>query len=252
MKHSILVIAVLAAGCTPMTPAASSSAVLIPERTWVIVAKPLRPTAFDVVRIFQQRGYHLADLQSNERGMTMRFKGERKIVSERIVTAVDVLVAVANATEAIDAASKGKVPEHQHPSEPTIETYELGSVYYVRVEPRGETMTSISAIGRPTRNGFEACTPDPGLYAPCVPLAAGPSVQDDIAGFAEADMINGVFAELRLEGLVVAPDVQLADANHQCWQRRRRVEAAANRVSNPQAKKAIMGTAPVCESLAAR
>jgi hypothetical protein len=252
MKHSVLAFALaIAAGCTPMAPAASSNAVLIPERTWVIVAKPAQPAAVDITRIFQQRGFALVDLQSNERGVTLRFKGERKVVAEQLVTGLDVLVATTNALEAYDAA-KDKRPANFVDNPPTIETYELGSVYYVRVEPRGTTMTSIAMIGRPTRDGMEACTPDPDLHAPCAPLESGPKVHNEIAGFVEAETINAVFAELRLEGSVVAPDVQYAEAQQRCWTRRREVVAAAARVSDSRAKAGIMRTAPVCDEPVAR
>ncbi len=78
---------------------------------------------------------------------------------------------------------KKRRPANLIEHEPRLETYELGSVYYVRVEPRGPTMTSIAIIGRPTRNGMEAWTPDPDLHAPCAPLQSGPEVVDEIAGF---------------------------------------------------------------------
>lgn len=246
--RSLLVLLALSA-CTAMTPAASSSAVLIPERTWVIVAKPAKPAALDVVRMFRMRGYALVDFQTNDRGLLLRFKGERKQVAEQIVTALDVLIAVGDVVEDLEASKKGREPRaHYH--EPTIETYDLGSVFYVRVEPRGETMTSISAIGRPTRDGVEACTADPELDAPCAPLASGPDVHPDIAGLAEAELIDSVFAELRLEGSVVAPDVQVAEANHRCWRRQREVLAAAARVENPRAKANILRTAPNCNAVA--
>jgi hypothetical protein len=250
-KYSLLLFLAFAAGCTPMAPAASSNAILIPERTWVIVAKPAQPAAVDVTRLFQQRGFALVDLQVNERGITLRFKGERKVVAEQLVTGLDVLVATTNALEAYDAA-KDQRPANFIDKEPTIETYELGSVYYVRVEPRGTTMTSIAMVGRPTRNGMEACTADPELHAPCAPLESGPRVHAEIAGFVEAETINAVFAELRLEGSVVAPDVQYAEAQHRCWTRRREVIAAVQRVSDPRAKAGIMRTAPVCEPTLAK
>jgi hypothetical protein len=251
MNHSILAITALAlaTGCTQMTPAASSNAVLTPVRTWVIVAKPAQPAAIDVTRMFQQRGFALVDLQTDERGVTLRLKGERKVVAEQLVTGLDVLVATTNALEAYNAA-KHKRHANLIYQEPTIETYELGSVYYVRVEPRGPTMTSIAMVGRPTRDGVEACTPDTELHAPCAPLESGPRVQNEIAGLVEAETINAVFAELRLEGSVVAPDVQYAEAQDRCWVRRREVIAAAARVSNPRAKTGIMRTAPVCDERA--
>lgn len=246
-RRALLLLYSMFAACTPMAPAASSTAVLIPERTWVIVAKPAQPTAIDVTRLFQRRGFELVDLQTNERGMTLRFKGERKVVAEQIVTGLDVLAATANALEAVNAREQRRYPVYIEQA-PTIETYELGSVFYVRIEPRGSTMTSISMIGRPTRSGMEACTADPELRAPCAPLESGPDVQREIGGFVEAETINALFAEMRLEGSVIAPDVQHAEQQQRCWQRRREVFAAAAKVSSERARAGILRTAPRCAS----
>lgn len=259
MKHSIAALALLAAAaCTPMTPAASSTSVLPPERSYVIVAKPAQPAALDTVRMFQGRGYALVDMSSDPTGVTLRFKGERKVVAEQIVTGLDVAVAVADVVVAIDDAKRGKRHHHHHEVNPAIATYELGSVFYVRIEPRGETMTSISAVGRPTRSGVEACTADP-IDAPCEKLETGPDVHPEVAGFAEAETIHGVFSEMRVAGAVVGPDIAVEQARMQanmttqrCLQRRAEVEAAAKRVSNPRAKQGILRTMPVCDSLAAR
>lgn len=244
MKNSIAVIAVLAAACTAKTPAASSSAVLAPEQTWVIIAKPARPAALDMVRMFNQRGFALADLRTDDRGVLLRFQGERKTVAEPIVTAADVIIAVGEIAEALD--HKKRHHHHHHRYRQTIEEYELGSVFYVRVEPRGETMTSISVVGRPTRSGIEACTGDIGVDAPCAPLETGPIVAHEVAGIVEAELINGVFAELRLEGSVVSADPHVTMQMRRCWQRQREVTAAAARVSNPRAKEGILRTRPVC------
>ena len=246
MKHSIAVIAVLAAACTAKTPAASSSAVLAPEQTWLIVAKPARPAALDIVRMFNQRGFALSDMRTDDRGVTLRFQGERTTVAEPVVTALDVIIAVGDIVEAVDDA-KHKRPHRHHHYEPSLETYELGSVYYVRVEPRGETMTSIAAVGRPTRSGIEACTNDGDEIAgPCLPLKAGPMVAPEVSGFAEAELINGVFAEIRLEGNVVSADPEVTIGMRRCLERQREVFAAAARVSSQRAKKGILRTRPVC------
>lgn len=246
MKHSIAVLALLAAACTAKTPAASSSAVLALEETWVIVAKPARPAALDVLRMFNQRGFSLADMRTDERGVTLRFQGERKLVSEPIVTALDVIVAVSDVIDEIDAAKHDR-PHYHHEVTPTIEYYELGSVYYVRVEPRGPTMTSISAVGRPTRSGIEACTADSEPGTVCLPLETGPRVAHEVAGVVEAQLIHSVFAELRLEGNVVSANPQVMMASRRCWERRKEVIAAAARVSNPRAKAGIIRTAPICD-----
>ena len=228
---------------------------LAPEQTWLIVARPARPAALDMVRMFNQRGMALTDMTTDERGVTLRFQGERKVVAEPIVTALDVIVAVGDVIDEIDAAAN-KRPHYHREVQPHIEHYELGSVYYVRVEPRGPTMTSIAAVGRPTRSGIEACTGNNEIAGPCLPLETGPDVAPEVAGVVEAELIHGVFSELRLEGGVVSADPAIAMAARRCWERRKEVIAAAARVSNPRAKAGIMRTAPNCEgappSLAAK
>jgi hypothetical protein len=253
MKSSLAVtLLVSAAACTAKAPAASSSAVLTPELTWVIVAKPAQPAALDVARMFQQRGFALSDVQKDERGVTLRFIGDRKDAAEEVVTAVDALVAVADVLDTLE-----NTEESRHRREmraltyqgPAIEHYDLGSVFYVRVEPRGETMTSIAAVGRPTRDGVEACTNDP-IDAPCAKLASGGAVHHQIAGYAEAEVIHGVFSELRLAGAVVAPDIVTMARDRRCWQIRREREAMAARVSSAKAKAGILRTRPTCENAA--
>jgi len=74
-------------------------------------------------------------------------------------------------------------------------------------------------------------------------------VHGEVAGFVEAELINGVFAEMRLQGSVVAPDVhevEVAEASRKCWAQRREKERAAARVSDSRAKVGIMRTAPNC------
>ena len=249
MKNSIAVFLLFAAACTAKTPAQSSSAVLTPERTWVIVAKPARPAAIDVARMFQQRGFALTDVQNDESGITLRFTGDRKDASEQIVTGIDVLVAIADVADALENSKEARrrTRERHYHHEPTIEHYDLGSVFYVRVEPRGETMTSISAVGRPTRDGVEACTADE-IDAPCAKLETGGAVHHQVAGYAEAEIIHGVFSELRLSGAVVAPDIQTMAVNRRCWEIRRERELAASRVSSAKAKEGILRTRPNCDA----
>ena len=250
MKYSTAVLIALgAAACTPKTPAASSSAVLTPERTWVIVSQPAQPAAIEVARMFQQRGFALADVAKDERGVTLRFIGDRRDAAEEIVTPLDVAVAIADVADAFDNSKEAEMRRlrRELTHRPTIEHYDLGSVFYVRVEARGETMTSISAVGRPTRDGVEACTPD-AIDAPCAQLEAGPSVHHQVAGFAEAEVIHGVFSELRLGGTVVAPDIITMAANRRCWETRREREKAAARVTSAKAKAGILRTAPKCDA----
>ena len=257
MGHSIFILAIVAAAaCTPMKPAASSSAVLPIEGTYVIVVKPAQPAAVDAVRLFTQRGFTLVDMTGDSRGVTLRFRGERKVVAEQVVTALDVVVVAAQVAEELNR--KPGERRHQVHHDPQIEEYEIGSVFYVRVEPRGETMTSISAVGRPTRSGVEACTNDV-IAAPCAPLETGPSVHNAVAGYAEAEVIHGVFSEMRVEGSVIAPAIAMQPSAtsrttmtmQRCLQRRVEVQTAADRVSSSRAKQGILRTMPDCNAIAA-
>src|SRR6185436_15134185 len=91
-------------GCVPVKPAASSREVMGRERSRVMLMRPIQAAAVDVARLFAQRGFALADAGHDDRGITLRFKGERKIVTERVVDALDALVAVAYALEAYQRA----------------------------------------------------------------------------------------------------------------------------------------------------
>ena len=147
-----------------------------------------------------------------------------------------------------DAKDDKRHHAHVH-HEPDVEVYELGSVYYARIEPRGEVFTSISLMGRPTRSGIEACTAEGNILAPCLPLETGATVHAEVSGQAEAAMINSIFSELRVEGSVIAPDLRVVAQQmslERCLERRRDVEARAARVSNPRAKAGILRTAPIC------
>jgi hypothetical protein len=123
-------------------------------------------------------------------------------------------------------------------------------VFYVRIEPRGETTTSIAAIGRPMKEGKEACTADPDLEWPCEELSGGGRYWGEVDGFAEAEVVQGVFAELRLSADVIAPEPAIAKAPQideaKCLARGRELRALANRVSDPRARAGILGTAPKC------
>ncbi|MDQ3366577.1 MAG: hypothetical protein M3680_14220, partial [Myxococcota bacterium] len=153
MKHSsiptAMALTLALAACTPMTPAQSTTTVLGPERSWVLVDQPAAPSALEIVRLFGQRGYPLVDQRRDERGVVLRFRGERTQVSEAVVTPLDVLAAVAGVADLLTRDSQRGDRHHHHHHhhhddrqqhhEPTIEHYALGSVFYVRIEPRGET-----------------------------------------------------------------------------------------------------------------
>jgi hypothetical protein len=65
-------------------------------------------------------------------------------------------------------------------------------------------------------------------------------------------VVEGVFAELRLAGLVRSPDPAIAEEDmarkEKCRARQREVQVAADRVSyNPRARAGILRTMPRCD-----
>jgi len=252
VKYSVLIPLVVAAGCVSRMPAMSSRSVLGPARSQVMVMQPSKPAALEIARLFSQRGYVLVDHRADDRGITLRFKGDRTIVTRPVVDWVDAAAAVADALEAYDRARDGRRP-HYHERRTRTEDIAVGSVFYVRIEPRGETATSIMAVGRPMANGEEACTDDPDLGAACEPLFGGDSYWQEIGGFAEAEVVEGVFAELRLSAEVISPAPAIAKAatassltEARCLARRRELQELARRVTSPRARAGILGAAPTC------
>lgn len=245
MRYSIVLALVLATGCVTRMQAASSHSVLGSERSQVSVMLASKPAALDMARLFTQRGYVLVEHRQDERGMTLKFKGDRTVVVQPVVDGLDALIAVGDALDAYDRAKQGRRARDYH-RETRYEHVTVGSVFYVRVEPRGETVTSIRAIGRPMKDGLEACTSDPELATPCEPLYGGEPYWREIGGFAEAEVIEGVFAELRLTANVISRDPAIAIADGKCMARRRELQELAGRVSDPRARAGILGSAPSC------
>jgi hypothetical protein len=252
VKYSVLLSLALATGCVARIPAASSRSVLGPARSQVTVMQPSKPAALEIARLFSQRGFNLVEHHADPRGITLRFKGDRKVVTQPVADGVDVLLAVGDALEAYDRAREGK-HAHYHDRPPHTEDITVGSVFYVRIEPRGETATSIMAIGRPMKDGREACTADPDLATPCEPLSGGEPYWQEIGGFAEAEVVEGVFAELRLQADVVSPDPAITEAaaassidQTRCLARRRELQDLARRVTSARARAGILGAAPTC------
>jgi hypothetical protein len=84
---------------------------------------------------------------------------------------------------------------------------QVGSVFYVWLTPDGEHGARVSMFGEPTLGDEEPCTQEaPAL--PCTPISVLPGVIDlYMNGRNEADVVQGVLAELKLEGVTTAAGV---------------------------------------------
>lgn len=257
MNHSMLVLVVALAGCITHKQAASSRAVLGPERSTLVIARPLDATALELVRQFTQRGFALTWHQRTTTGLVLRFKGERGQFEQATDPELEALRSLTRTLETYDAVKHGRpVHDHDHHAyarERETTWIDVGSVFYVRLKAQGEA-TAIDAMGRPTRNGVEGCTTDPDIAAPCTDLYVGKLDYHRIDGGAEAEVIEGVFSELRLQGGVLSPDPAIADAAGaraaalaDCRERRRNMAALWARVSDPRARAQIARSAPKCD-----
>jgi len=238
----------LATGCITRTQAGSSRAVLPPERSMLVVARPVRPTMLEITRLFAQRGFPLVEQRADSRGVVLRFKGERKLVTQPVIDELTVLAAFAHELATDEEVTHGRPSRHHHGHDryyERTEQIEVGSVFYVRFEPRGDA-TAVYAIGRPTKNGRDGCTSDPDLDAPCAELDAHGEYYRHIDGTAEAEVIEGVFAEQRLHGGVAAAASATTAAGERCLARRRELADLARRVSDPRAREGILRTSPAC------
>jgi hypothetical protein len=239
-RHHAIIAILGFVGCVPATHVVSSRTVLGPELSEVVVGMDPQPIALDLVRSLTLRGFALDDVQRDGNGsVTLHLKGQRRTTLEQTNPTLDAIVDVADALE-----GKGKY----HPHEVAEVTY--GSAFYVRIEPRGPGQAWVSIVGRTIRDGVELCTDDAPVIGPCV---TNEDALTERPGHAEADVVNGVFAELRLRNVVVSPDPRPAMVaridREQCEKYRADQIALANRVDNPRAKAAILGAMPkTCES----
>ena len=223
--------------CHVSTPVQSSRSVLGRELSEVVVNIEAQPAALDVVDQFAKRGFILKEQSTDERGITLRIAGDRRTVDEALHPVLDSL---GDAKAAID----GRTNDRDH----GVVAVTYGSAFHVRVEPLTDGTSHIKIVGRTVRRGIELCTDDTDVAAPCDPKQG---MAFEPPGEKEAELIEEVFAELRLRGLVIAPARPLTIAERgeyrKCLQRRRDQVALANRVSSSQARASIMRAAPRCE-----
>jgi hypothetical protein len=229
---------VLLMACHVSTPVQSSRAVLGRELSEVVVNVDVQPAALDVVSVFAPRGYALTKLSRDEHGITLRLAGDRRTVAEHLHPIRDTLGDLSDALNGRD--------NNRHYAVVDV-TY--GSAFYVRLEPRGDGASHVQILGRAIRAGIELCTDDAELAgAPC---DAKERSLSEMPGVTEAEVIEGVFDELRLRGIVTFPERSLSVAAREdrmtCLQRRRDHLALAGRVTNDRARANILSATPRCE-----
>ncbi len=243
------IVMAFAAGCVvPQATVQSTATVLGRERSGVVVAKAQREAALDVVSKFATRGYALTSVHTDEQGyLILRIAGAR-----RMSTSVDAGTPSFVSLQYLgddDYWAKQAVLRKAYERD-----IELGSAFYVSVSALAPEQSAIVVIGRPMHEGQEACTTD--LPAGCVRLGSSDAPAGELMGYAEAEVIEGVFAEMRLAGGVLSADPREDSERfarkERCLARQREVQAAADQVSyNPRARAGILRTLPRCDEPAA-
>ncbi|HEY5934488.1 MAG TPA: hypothetical protein VIU61_07635 [Kofleriaceae bacterium] len=232
-----LALCVLLLACHSSKPAQSSRALLGRDFSEVVVNLEAQPAALDLLAVFTQRGFVLKEQSRDERGITLRVAGDRRTVEEALHPVLDT---IGDASAALD----GRTNDRDHGA--VVVTY--GSTFDARVEQLANGTSRIQLVGRTVRAGLELCTEDPDQRGPCSPKEG---MAFEPAGEKEAEIIDEVFAELRLRGVVLwperAPTVAEREQRKQCLQRRREHIALANRVENDRSRANILGTTPRCE-----
>lgn len=151
--YACIALVVLATGCT--LNAQSSTTILGPKSSSAVIRRPVGDAAVEVTRLFAARGYMLMDQRPAGATLVLRLQGARRMVVEHKRSA------------------------------------EVGSAYYVFVDPQGDGSSAISLIGRPMYDGAELCTDDPSITTPCRSAYYGDVAHDTwLDGRAEAEVIR--------------------------------------------------------------
>jgi hypothetical protein len=215
---------------------ASSRTYLGPAGSGVISSHPIDESALEVTRLFELRGYALADQFVDAPN------GERRLKFAK--------------TNRLLAAEKDD-------SELTSGR-DVGSVFYAWVGPDGTGAGSrISLLGKPTLAGVEPCTND-GVVLMCSQLTVNTDLATRyLSAHTEADVVHGVISELQLEGYVVSampadaplptPDAVAVNAAAQaasdlaaCHARKHAAALAAGREHDPDKHQALVREIPTC------
>src|SRR5262245_36424845 len=122
MKHSLVLVLVIATGCLSFAPVPSSRAHLGPAGSEAVMRRPPATAALELTQLFTQRGFVLVVQQPTATGGVMlRLKGARKTVTSSVAE--------------------------------SAYSVQYGSAFYVFIEPRGEAEAHVSIIGRATSDG---------------------------------------------------------------------------------------------------
>jgi hypothetical protein len=205
----VLLLALLVTGCV-MPP---TRTVLPPEHSHAFVKASPDDTARALVSLFTHRGYPLVDQRALPNGaILLRLKGTRVQITEG-----------------------GK---HW------VASSVVGSVFYAVIEQSGANLTALDLYGKPTLNGHEGCE----TAANCQPLYADARQFRDMGGAEEAEVIQGVIAELALEGLAIPPQVSAVDAHYQhCLEQRKVMLERANNATWTYTREKILENTPSCD-----
>jgi len=204
----VLLLALLVTACV-MPP---TRTVLSPEHSHALVKASRDDTARALVALFTHRGYPLVDQHALPSGaVVLRLKGSRVQITEG-----------------------GK---HW------VASSVVGSVFYAVVEQSGADLTSLDLYGKPTLDGQESCA----VNHECEPLAVDARQYREMGGAEEAEVIQGVIAELALEGLAIPPPVSAVQAHDDhCLEQRRLILERANNATWTYTRERILETAPNC------
>jgi len=173
--HKSLALALFVTGCMSAVTT-SSRTYLTAEQSAAISAHAPIEAAREVTRLFEVRGFALADQHVIDNGAGFALKLTK---SNRGL-----------------AADKG--------DDSQLSSNDVGSAFYVTIEPSA-TGSMIGMVGKPTLNGAEPCSKEvPEL--PCGGVEVnGQFASSFMSGKTEADIVHGVLAELELEGFATAP-----------------------------------------------
>ncbi|PTL85912.1 hypothetical protein [Vitiosangium sp. GDMCC 1.1324] len=129
-------------------------------------SSPVDEATQRLMDVLSRRGIHLIDRKELEPGkVLLKFKGTRMVTQE------------------------GKYG-----------SAEIGSAYYVHVQPRPEGGTQLSLFGKPTYRGREVCTDhDDGTFFTCEGNIRGLGTPPEMTGREESETIRGVIVELSME-----------------------------------------------------
>lgn len=208
MEPPVKVIVILAlasiTACVPQTRAETSLSVIAPERSSVVVHRTPAEIAPKITGLFSARGFALAEATPTEPG--------------------------------------GMLLHFQGRRPPTANERTLGSAFTVSIEPRGDAAANVGIVGGPMLDDDALCRAAPDGKAWCGEVYVRLASATD--GRAEAAVIVGVLAELRVHGDVdttAVADGWIATTRkarrEQCRAERTQALSAAMREKDPQRQK---------------